>query len=291
MLPPDNLSCGIKFIPFSTTTESDQVDMIVQSSGRIFSMRCILRLSQPLRSSLVWSSCPIHFTARRGHRGVAEPSPSSFAPVGTTDDIRERCKPVFCLPDCRDVIWTGVFGSFSRNKQNPEIDVDLLVGIKEGASEQDFWYLPASVKEKLEEALQRDVDMLYLENGYPLSFIQAQALVTGRTVYDTDIQWLLAQQTWAEAVLLDAHGRFREALQTVHEGTFMITLIPAVQGMIRALHSEDENAEGINNYVGCYSWETAITELFMQYRASSGVLAEDDVERLWGLLAEDIPRE
>jgi hypothetical protein len=70
----------------------------------------------------------------------------------------------------------------------------------------------------------------------------------------------------------------------------MIALIPIIQGMIRALHSEHEDAEGINNYVGCYSWDTAITELFTQFQAS-GVLAENDVKRLWGLLAEDIPRE
>jgi hypothetical protein len=42
--------------------------------------------------------------------------------------------------------------------------------------------------------------------------------------------------------------------------------------------------------VGCSSWEFAITELILQFQAS-GVLTENDVERLLGLLAEDIPRE
>jgi predicted nucleotidyltransferase len=142
-------------------------------------------------------------------------SPSS-SPVGTIDEIRERCKPTFCRPDCHDVIWVGVFGSYSRSQQSTESDVDLLIGINEGASQHDFWYLPASVKEKLEIALQRDVDMHYVEDGRLLSFMQATALLTGHTIHDMGTEWFPAP-------------------------------IPIIQGVIRVLHSEHEDAEGINN--------------------------------------------
>jgi predicted nucleotidyltransferase len=150
-------------------------------------------------------------------------SPSSF-PVGTIDEIRERCKPIFCHPDCHDVRWAGVFGSFSRSQQNPGSDVDLLIGIKEGASQHDFWYLPASVKEKLEEAMQRDVDMHYLEDGDPLSFVQATALVTGHTVYDKDTEWLLAQQVRAKGILLDAYSRYQEARRLARQLSEMLIM-------------------------------------------------------------------
>jgi hypothetical protein len=50
----------------------------------------------------------------------------------------------------------AVFGSFARGDANEESDVDLLVQLKEGSSLFDL----AHLKNELEEALGRDVDLI-----------------------------------------------------------------------------------------------------------------------------------
>jgi hypothetical protein len=52
-----------------------------------------------------------------------------------------------------------------------------------------------------------------LNNEQLLSFIKAQALVAGQTVYNADTACLSTQQAKAKAILLNAHDRFKEALQ------------------------------------------------------------------------------
>ncbi|KAH7311622.1 hypothetical protein B0I35DRAFT_481573 [Stachybotrys elegans] len=138
---------------------------------------------------------------------------SSSTPVSTVNEIKERTQHVFRLSEFQHIAWVGVFGSFSRGKQNPESDVDLLVGLKEGTSSNDFWYIPASLQEKLQESLRREVDLLYLHHGQVLSFIKAQALVAAQTIYDADMAWVSAQQSQSKTILVDAYVRFTEALR------------------------------------------------------------------------------
>jgi hypothetical protein len=72
----------------------------------------------------------------------------------------------------------------------------------------------------------------------------------------------------------------------------MNNLIPVVQGLADTLHSKDADARGINQFVGCYRWEVPVTELLARFQTSGGILVDDDdIDRLWTLLTEDIPDE
>lgn len=136
-------------------------------------------------------------------------------PVSSIDEIKERCGPIFRSAGFRHITWAGVFGSFSRGKQSPASDVDLLVGFRDGTTGDDVYYMP-DLEGPLRAAMQRDVDVLYLRAMQPLDFIRSQALLTAKTVYEVGT-WLPGNRSRAEKLLVDAYDRFKVSLGLMGE--------------------------------------------------------------------------
>lgn len=69
----------------------------------------------------------------------------------------------------------------------------------------------ADLKGHLLQATQRDVDILYIHSREPLSFVKAQALLTGKTIYEVD-GWLYPNRLYAEKLMVDTHKRLNAAI-------------------------------------------------------------------------------
>jgi predicted nucleotidyltransferase len=76
------------------------------------------------------------------------------------EDVREKAKP---LLDRHNVQKAEVFGSYARNEQDEESDIDLLVEMKEGTTLIDI----AELKKELEEKLNVKVDVLTHNSIHP----------------------------------------------------------------------------------------------------------------------------
>lgn len=75
-------------------------------------------------------------------------------------DIKEKSKP---LLDKHNVVKAEVFGSYARNEQDKESDIDLLVEMEEGTTLIDV----AELKKELEEKLNVRVDVLTYNSIHP----------------------------------------------------------------------------------------------------------------------------
>ncbi|KFA55387.1 hypothetical protein S40293_05710 [Stachybotrys chartarum IBT 40293] len=231
---------------------------------------------------------------------------TSSHPVSSIHDIKERCRPIFGRQDLEAIIaWVGVFGSFSRNKQTPLSDVDLLVGFREGATKDDIYYM-GDLTEELKDLLQRDVDVLYMRHLQPLDFMRCQALVTGKTVYGSG-EWLRQHEPLAKRLLVDAQGRFKEVLRLERQTTERLTpltemdlfkqpallceLVEDVDTLIHMLCTEEEDARGINGYFDVlHEWTLPISRMIKQYRAAGiEALQTEDRNLLWRLLTKTLP--
>ena len=73
-----------------------------------------------------------------------------------SNDLETLKKAAVPILKANGVKKAAVFGSFARGDANGESDVDLLVQLKEGSSLFDL----AHLKNELEEALGRDVDLI-----------------------------------------------------------------------------------------------------------------------------------
>lgn len=131
-------------------------------------------------------------------------------PDSNPADIKERCSKVFKMPEFRLIGWVGVFGSFPDGEQTAESDVDFIVGFKGETSKDEVYYM-ADLKEHL-LAKRRDVDILYMYNKQPPTFMKAQALLTGKTIYEIN-SWLRDNRPPAEKLMADTHRRLNAALQ------------------------------------------------------------------------------
>ena len=109
-------------------------------------------------------------------------------PASNLREIEERCSKVFEMPEFRLIAWVGVFGSFSDGGHTARSDIDLLVGFKGGTSDDEIYYM-ADLEEPLNIATKRDIDILFMDNNEPPSFVKAQSLLTGKTIYETGT-WL-----------------------------------------------------------------------------------------------------
>ena len=69
------------------------------------------------------------------------------------DEIRETARPIL---EEHNVLKAEIFGSYARNEENRESDIDILVEPDEGTTLADI----AQLKSELEEKLDREVDIL-----------------------------------------------------------------------------------------------------------------------------------
>jgi predicted nucleotidyltransferase len=76
------------------------------------------------------------------------------------EDLRDRAKPVL---DEHEVIKAEIFGSYARNEDNSESDIDILVELEDGKTLADM----AELKSELEKELGRTVDILTYDSVHP----------------------------------------------------------------------------------------------------------------------------
>jgi len=80
--------------------------------------------------------------------------------VNSVQEIKEIILPILVN---RGVLKAGLFGSYVRNEQKNNSDVDILVELNEDLSLLDV----ASIKIELEEALHKEVDLVEYETIKP----------------------------------------------------------------------------------------------------------------------------
>lgn len=73
-----------------------------------------------------------------------------------------------------------VFGSYSRNTQNSESDIDIAIKAKNVDSKKLF-----KVKQQLEEIASRDIDLISLDD-IESETLRFEVLMTGITIYCAD---------------------------------------------------------------------------------------------------------
>ena len=76
------------------------------------------------------------------------------------EEIRRMVRPIL---EEHGITRAEIFGSYARNEEGSESDVDILVELGEGKTLTDL----AKLKEDLEEALEKDVDVLTYDSLHP----------------------------------------------------------------------------------------------------------------------------
>ncbi|KAI1915825.1 hypothetical protein LOZ61_001497 [Ophidiomyces ophidiicola] len=228
------------------------------------------------------------------------------SPVSTVNEIRERCAPVFTQPGLQHIGWVGVFGSFSRGEQTPQSDVDFLVGYKEDTTADNLWHMQL-LKQPLQHAAQREVDILYMHDKQSPSYIKAQAMLTAETIYNADGSWLHKNRSRAEEALVTSRQRLALALQQgenalqqldtmskrdIFQNTSSFEeLIYRVLTLSQTLVPGEEDAKMLDSYFGSvYEWVPDALKLIAKYKAN-GLNALDckDLLLLSELLTEELP--
>ena len=73
-----------------------------------------------------------------------------------------------------------LFGSYARNTQNAESNIDLAIKLKKEIQPKELF----EIKRKLEDILEKDVDLIDLENTQ--DGIRYEILINGITIYVKD---------------------------------------------------------------------------------------------------------
>lgn len=81
-----------------------------------------------------------------------------------TEELERIKKKIIPLLKKSDVTRSAFFGSVARGETKPESDIDILVEFSKGKSFFDF----VELKDNLEKALARDVDLVTYKSVNPL---------------------------------------------------------------------------------------------------------------------------
>ncbi|KAI5836912.1 hypothetical protein DFP73DRAFT_601733 [Morchella snyderi] len=104
-------------------------------------------------------------------------------------DLRASSKVALSLPDFKDILWIGVFGSFSRNQQTDRSDVDLVVvehsHVAPAEYSGDANYEPWTLEELLPRVWCRPVEIVLLKEDL-CELVAIDSLLTSRTIYGDD---------------------------------------------------------------------------------------------------------
>ena len=122
------------------------------------------------------------------------------------------CRPIFDTMKSNDpsLTWVGIFGSVSRGTHTNKSDVDLLFGYSEGTDVYEAHPSMCSMREALEEALGREVDLLcFVEDGY-MRYGELMGLMTGKIIWGNTAFYERTKKK-AEEQLWEAHRRAMDA--------------------------------------------------------------------------------
>lgn len=104
--------------------------------------------------------------------------------------LRKDAFAVFSDPGFCHILWAGVFGSVSRGEQKRSSDVDVVViwdpDHPAGWVQQDKNVPYVYLEEALHEAWAREIDVVEIEGGELLLYVDVEALVSARTIYGND---------------------------------------------------------------------------------------------------------
>jgi Predicted nucleotidyltransferases len=76
------------------------------------------------------------------------------------DEIRNTARPIL---EEHSVAKAEIFGSYARNEENSESDIDIIVELEDGKTLADM----AKLKKELEKELHRDIDILTYDSVHP----------------------------------------------------------------------------------------------------------------------------
>lgn len=104
-------------------------------------------------------------------------------------DLRTSSKKALSLPDFKNILWIGVFGSFSRDQQTDRSDVDLVVVERSNAVPAEYPgdanYEPWTLEELLPRVWCRPVEIVLLKEELR-ELVAIDSLLTSRTIYGDD---------------------------------------------------------------------------------------------------------
>lgn len=132
---------------------------------------------------------PLYNSPRRDSRTMSEVAVPAHHPASSISSLRNAALPVFSNDGFRNVLWAGVFGSFSRGEQKDSSDVDVVVvwdpAHKYGwQPHDDFYYL--ELQQELERVWGRGVDVIDIRRGRLEMFVDVEALLTSRTLHGSE---------------------------------------------------------------------------------------------------------
>lgn len=93
------------------------------------------------------------------------------------DKLEELKKYLIDKFECEAIV---IFGSYSRNTQNAESDVDIAIKLAKSIQPKQL----LEIRGKLEDILQKDVDLIDLDNTQ--DGIRYEILINGITIYAKD---------------------------------------------------------------------------------------------------------
>jgi len=127
--------------------------------------------------------------------------------IAYLNQVESTCRPVFEEAKSRlpSFLYAGVFGSVSRGSQRLDSDVDILVGYSKNANFfRDFWGIVDLFKQRLPQALGREVDVIPCKWG---TYIWKDCSIWGEE------SWAEDNRKAAECVLREGFTTTMEALQ------------------------------------------------------------------------------
>lgn len=160
-------------------------------------------------------------TCNMSEVAVAAPHPAS-----NISSLRSAASPVFSNDGFRNVLWAGVFGSFSRGEQKESSDVDVVVvwdpAHKYGWHPHDDWF-SLELQQELKRVWGREVDVIDIRRGRLGMFIDVEALLTSRTLYGSEMnEHVIKARRDALEVVDNGIAVFADASKKIRETRAMI---------------------------------------------------------------------
>ncbi len=95
------------------------------------------------------------------------------------EEIKDKVIEIInSMLDCEAIV---IYGSFARNTQNEESDIDIAIKIKKETSKKELY----EISNKLEEEFKRDIDLVDLDTIENDGF-RYEILINGKVIYCED---------------------------------------------------------------------------------------------------------
>ena len=119
------------------------------------------------------------------------------------DDVKEIVHKVLDRRSHPEILWIGLSGSFARNHQDANSDVDLVVGYSAPAHENQVWDVRGLTKE-FEMLCKRAFDVVYIRDCEMRRWDKAiGAFLNSTTIFERDPHsaWLIRNRRLATIAL------------------------------------------------------------------------------------------